>query len=501
MAKTREEQLLASEELNRRIMEAMPGGIVNVDANGAILSANAEALRVLGLSYDALTKRYITDFDTETVWEDGTPCPASEYPVAKALATGRAQPPTTIGVRRPDGRISWAVFTAVPLLSAHGAVEGALVTFLDITERKKAEAALRESEGTLRSILESANPIAIADRDGVLLFSNRVGPGVDPKDVIGKPAWVMLHPDDREKARRAVAEVVATGESRSYESRGLVSGRVYFVHTLPRYNGKEVVGVTFVSWDITAQRELEARLMIADRMASIGTLAAGVAHEINNPLTYLLASLERLEKSLRQGERESDTCAMIAAALEGARRIRSIVSDLSTFSHVGEGRKVLLDVRQMLESSIRMAKNEIRFRARVVRDYGDVPPLLASDSRIGQVFLNLLVNAAQAIPEGDADANEIRVATRTDERGSVVVEVSDTGAGVPADMVEKIFDPFVTTKPRGVGTGLGLYICRNIVRSLGGEIAVEGRASGGSTFRVTLPAACPSDRPSTPREA
>jgi len=131
-----------------------------------------------------------------------------------------------------------------------------------------------------------------------------------------------------------------------------------------------------------------------------------------------------------------------------------------------------------------MADNEIRYRARVVRSYGDIPPVIANDSRLGQVFLNLLVNAAQAIPEGDRDANEIRIAT-LHEPGYVVVTVADTGAGIPADMIDKIFDPFVTTKLQGAGTGLGLYICRNIVTSLGGEISVTSRP-GGTQFQVRL---------------
>jgi CheY-like chemotaxis protein len=184
---------------------------------------------------------------------------------------------------------------------------------------------------------------------------------------------------------------------------------------------------------------------------------------------------------------DTEAHALIASALEGGSRIRSIVHDLSSFSHVDEGRQIALDVKQLLDSSIRMAESEIRYRARIVRDYQDVPPVVANDSRLGQVFLNLLVNAAQAIPEGEQETNEIRVATFQDEAGHVIVELADTGVGIRAEMLDKIFDPFVTTKPKGVGTGLGLYICRNIVNSLGGELSVTSSAAG-STFRVRLPA-------------
>ncbi|HTV17657.1 MAG TPA: ATP-binding protein [Polyangiaceae bacterium] len=140
-----------SNELTRSILETVPGGIVHVGADGAILAANAEALRVLGLSYDALTQRYTSEFEPETIWEDGTPCPADSYPVSCALRTGKPQPATTIGVRRPDGQTSWAVFRAVPFHdAATGQLSGAIVTFLDITERKAAEAAREALEVQLR---------------------------------------------------------------------------------------------------------------------------------------------------------------------------------------------------------------------------------------------------------------------------------------------------------------------------------------------------------------
>ena len=475
-------ELTASEEINRRMIEAMPGGIVHVASDGAIVTANAEAVRILGLSYDRDARRYITDFETSTIWEDGSICPVADYPVARALVTGQPQPPATIGVRRPDGQTSWAVFTAVPIHDPAHVVTGAVVTFLDITERKRVEIALRQSEAHLRSILENApNPIAVTDRDGRIIFINHTGPGLTTSDVIGRLAWEYVQPAYVQLTRDAVTRAIETGENVRYETTGR-SGRRYAASVGPVRGPAGITGAAISSWDITELEELQTKVMISDRMASLGTLAAGVAHEINNPLTYTLANLSLLERTLPLID--ADARDSITSALEGAERIRSIVRDLSSFSHVGQGRLVALDVHQLLESSIRMADNEIRFRARVVRSYGDVPPVTANDSRLGQVFLNLLVNAAQAIPEGDREANEIRVTT-FEEPGHVVITVADTGAGIPADMIDKIFDPFVTTKLQGVGTGLGLYICRNIVNSLGGEITVTS-GPGGSTFRVRL---------------
>ncbi len=498
--------LLARTELNRRVIEAMPGGVVHVDRSGAILAANGEALRVLGLSHDALTDKYTTDFETETIWEDGTPCPAAEYPVTRALVTGEPQKPATIGVRRPDGTTSWAVFTATPLLDeSTKEVTGVVVTFFDVTEQKRIARESQRSEELLRSILAGApSPIATSDREGTLLVVNRLPKVHAVDEAIGRPAWYYLVREDQQKAKDAIARIVATGKPESYEALG-VSGRRWLVHAGPRYDGDEIAGVTFVTWDVTEQRELERRVAIADRMASIGQLAASVAHEVNNPLTYLMVNLEWLRTHLAGNPQAEER---LAAATHGAGRIRDVVADLRTFSQVSDGRRVLLEVRHVVEGALRIAQGETRCRARVVTSYGEAPPVLANEGRLGQVFLNLIINAAQAIPEGDIAHHEIRVSTGVDDDGRVVVEISDTGAGIPAAQLPTIFDAFVTTK-EGEGTGLGLYICREVVTSLSGEITVTSTPGQGSTFRVALPPASvalrtekpPSDAPPVSRSS
>ncbi|HEX9290581.1 MAG TPA: cache domain-containing protein [Anaeromyxobacteraceae bacterium] len=237
------------------------------------------------------------------------------------------------------------------------------------------------------------------------------------------------------------------------------------------------------------------QLVQADRLVAMGTLAAGVAHEINNPLAYVVAGLDFTTQAVAQvsGELEpgrlDEVDQVLSEMREGCRRIRQAVQDLKTFSRGDEESREALAVGDLLDSSINMALNEIRHRARVVKRYGPTPLVHGNASRLGQVFLNLIINAAQAIPEGAADANEIRLATRTDPAGRAVVEVRDTGAGIAPEDLRRIFDPFFTTKPVGVGTGLGLAICRNIVASMGGEISVETELGKGSAFRVSLPPA------------
>jgi CheY-like chemotaxis protein/two-component sensor histidine kinase len=176
-------------------------------------------------------------------------------------------------------------------------------------------------------------------------------------------------------------------------------------------------------------------------------------------------------------------------AREAAERVRFIVRDLKMFSRSpSEERTGPVNVKAIMESSLRMAWNEVRHRARLVKNYGHVPDVDANEARLGQVFLNLIVNAAQAMPEGRAEENEIQVTTRLDA-DRVIVEVRDTGAGIPAENRTRIFDAFFTTKGVGEGSGLGLAICYRIVKDIGGDLTLESEMGVGTTFRVSLPVA------------
>ncbi len=367
-------------------------------------------------------------------------------------------------------------------------------------ERARAIAELRHSESRFRMLIEGSPDAILVHSRGVLLYVN--------------PAAVtMLGYDLRlELVARPVADIV-DGESlattwvevRSLVERGVTAGArpCRFVRRDGKIVQSEIVGipvslddhpaVATVARDLTERNQMQTRLLFADRMASVGTLAAGVAHEINNPLAYITANLGFAAEELARMPTSSavrEVRQAIDEARDGAERVRVIVRDLKTFSRADEEGSGLADVRRVLESAINMAYNEIRHRAQLVRDFSDVPPVLANEGRLGQVFLNLLVNAAQAIPEGAAATNEISVALR-ERGGEIVVEVRDTGGGISPEHVPRLFDPFFTTKPVGVGTGLGLAVCHGIVSSLGGEIEVESELGVGTTFRVRLTAAPP----------
>jgi signal transduction histidine kinase len=260
------------------------------------------------------------------------------------------------------------------------------------------------------------------------------------------------------------------------------------------------------------QRRIRARLAEAERLASLGTLAAGAAHEIANPLSFTVANLGTMDEQLgrmsqlldRVGSGLPDEVTLkelrttlddvrdlLADGRVGAERVSRVVRNLQSLVRRQEEPHRPVELAKVIESAITLAWNQIRHRARLVRQIGELPPMEGSEYRLGQLFVNLLLNAAQAIHEGSAQTNEIRVSAHADERG-IVVEVQDSGEGMAQETRARLFEPFFTTKPGGVGTGLGLSICQSVVIEHGGTIEVQSEPGRGSLFRVILPVVPPS---------
>jgi signal transduction histidine kinase/CheY-like chemotaxis protein len=268
-----------------------------------------------------------------------------------------------------------------------------------------------------------------------------------------------------------------------------------------------VLGRVVVFRDITERLRLEARVAQAERLAALGTMIAGVAHEINNPLAYVINNVEFSLAGVFRALALLDDAAAGAAAREGVRRelavlkdalrdagegaerIRLVVDELRKFCDGGTPTATVFELPSVLEFAIKMTAHAVSPHAAVRREFGATPPVKANDGALGQVFTNLLLNAAQAFGGRRSEGNEIVVSTHTDGEGRAVVEVRDTGPGIAPDVLSRLFDPFFTTKPVGQGMGLGLTICQNIIVGLGGFITVESPPGGGALFRVTLPPA------------
>ena len=265
-----------------------------------------------------------------------------------------------------------------------------------------------------------------------------------------------------------------------------------------------LVGIVLVARDDRELKSARADLERSDRLATMGMLAAGVAHEINNPLAFVSANvdfvLEELEECGASGTLSPERIAEIVKALRSSRtgtaRVRNIVRELRGFARTAPETVSPVDVNALVDTALGFVGNEIRHHARLTKAYGTPPPVLANEGRLVQAFLNLLQNAAQSIPIGAADQNEIRVVTGVAE-GAAYVEVHDTGCGIAEENLSRVFDLFYTTKPVGIGVGLGLSIALRLIEKAGGRLEVSSRVGAGSSFRVVLPVAPPAPATAT----
>ncbi|BDG05451.1 ATP-binding protein [Anaeromyxobacter oryzae] len=425
--------------------------------------------------------------------------------------------PVLIAIR-PVPRSDWKVCTEVALAEIDGAIlrpvgviaalalalllAGAIMLALwwrQESARAAMETELREGRERLELALAGTHRVWDWDLTaGRLEIHRRWGLAALAPDAhhgtVSEVLARLVHPDDAAEVRARV-EAHLRGETAVFESEHRIASpmaEVRWVFVRGRVSRRDAHGralrFTGVSSDVTERRAIQARLELAQRMAGLGMLAAGVAHEINNPLASVSANLDFLAAEGIPPGGDPELAAALSEARDGADRVRDVVRGLRAFSKPGPEDRGPTDPGAELEAALRLAHNELRHRARVEARIADMPPVEAGGHELGQVFLNLLVNAAQAIPEGRADQNVVRVEAGTDAEGSAFVAIRDTGAGIPPEVLPRIFDPFYTTKASAGGSGLGLAIAHRIVSGAGGRIDVETQVGRGTCFRVTLPA-------------
>ncbi|MEO0324692.1 MAG: response regulator, partial [Myxococcota bacterium] len=363
-------------------------------------------------------------------------------------------------------------------------------------------------EAMLRHGLEG---YALVDPEGVVRLANAKLEELvaSAGGLVGTALATHLGPE----AAAALTRLEETADEAVTLELPLSDGRTLELTASPPFDLAGDLVRLFALRDVSERRRLEAQLAQADRLGSLGTLAAGVAHEVNNPLGYLSANLDYLAESLKErgpslpeAER-AEVLAALAEARDGAARVAQIVSDLGRFGRGDDGlpaeSRRPVDLTLVLRKAVKMTRNELRHRGTLTEDLQKVPPVNASEGRLLQVFVNLLTNAAQALDERAASTNRVEV--RCWAEGPVVyAEVADSGPGIAPEHRDRVFEPFYSTKGVGTGTGLGLSICHGILTGLGGGIELRPGLRGGAAFRVAIPAARPRDRhssaPPPPRE-
>ncbi len=503
-----------------RLVDTARTVILLLDSEGRIVRFNRYFEEISGYSLEeARGKDWVEHFLPE-----GNRPPTRELfrrAVSDIRTAGNIDPIVT-----KDGEERLIEWYDTTIKTDDGELVGLLCVGQDVTSRRQTEEALRASEDKFRNIFNSV-------LDGIVLtdpvdhkfavfnqaFCDMTGYSAGELDELGVED---IHPQG---ALPHLLEQVNHGALSVPNVAGDVpvkrkDGSVFYADI----NGMNVKigGKRFALGcfrDVTERNHLQAQLAQSDRLSTMGTLAAGVAHEINNPLSYVLFNLQSLLEDIpKMAEAmrrcHAALCARIGPeavnevlgdcqdffavetfddiserfrdALEGTIRIKEISRGLGTFSRVERVEMVPISVHQAAEHAISMAFNEIKYRARLVKDFAPVPMVLASDGKLAQVFLNLFINAAHAIDAGQIEKNEIRIRTWA-EGDHVFAEVSDTGKGIPPEHQAKLFEPFFTTKEVGVGTGLGLPICKTIISDFNGEISVTSEVGKGTRFLIRLP--------------
>lgn len=487
-----EEELRASEERFRLAFRTSPGPMAMIRLNGgAFVAVNDGFEQLFGVNEEELLGR--------TIDECGIQMDADGRKALGAhVARGGAARDTMVRATTPGGRtLDLAVSSNV--VNVRG-VPHLLTMSRDVTvlqaaeaERERLTVELRTSEERHRRVVRNVPVVQWAlDNDGIFTLAEGLGLvalGHCSEQMVGSNLFDLYANNVQ------ILQYFAQAKDGQRVSGPFEHGAAAFdSHWGPlRDESGRIVGVTAIALDVTerqraerAQRETESRLGVLERLAATGRLAAGVAHEINNPLTYVLSNLEEIQNSLASvaGTDAIRRCA--DEAMDGASRVAAIVRDLRVFSGRLRQGQPQCEPAKVADSAIALVRNQIRHRARLEIDCQPTPEAGIDGGRLAQVLVNLLMNACQAIPEGNVEGYFVRLRVRY-ESPWILAEVSDNGEGIAPEVLPHLFEPFFTTRAVGEGSGLGLSVSYAIVAEVGGSIEVQSAASEGATFVVRLP--------------
>jgi PAS domain S-box-containing protein len=499
------------------LLENLHDAVIGLDADVRITSWNASAERIYGWPREEVIGYRIEDV-LPAAFVDGS---SHADVVRRANSVG----PVTVEVRRQNRAGAWVDVesTLVPLRASGEAIGGYVVVSRDISRRKRAELALRASQARMNRILETSNEgVWIVDARGITQFANaRIAElyGLEQREMLGH-SFVELSPAAARDAARADLAALQRGEAGRCELRlprpdGSTVTLLFSRTVLRDEQGKVEGGAAFFV-DLTEQRRVEQELQQSNRLEAVGRLAAGVAHEINTPIQYIgdnttflkdaFTALRAFVERARAAGTDPATLERTAAeldldyllervpgtldrTLEGVERVATIVRAMKEFAHQDQREVVPSDLNRALSATLEVARNEYKYVADPKVELGPLPLVTCRPGDLNQVFLNLIVNAAHAMAEANQGTGRRGVlGVRTSVSGAeVLVEVSDTGTGIPAKIHERIFEPFFTTKEVGRGTGQGLALARSIVTQHGGQLTFTTAMGKGTTFQVRLP--------------
>jgi PAS domain S-box-containing protein len=527
-----EKALRDSETLYHSLVECLPQNIFRKDRAGRVTFGNQRYAATLNRPLEEIIGK--TDFDLFPV-DLARKYVADDQRVMQSGGSFEAVEEHCL----PDGSKIYVQVVKTPVQDAQGEIIGTQAIFWDVTERRRAEEAVRESERRYRQLTEATQDgIIVADQTGIVTLFNPAAEkmfGYTALEVVGRPITMLMAPEYQGLHERGLQRFVQTRQSRIIGRVVEMQGRrkdgsefpIEIALTVLGSRGEDTIQFLAALRDLTERNHMRTALVQNEKLASIGLLSAGVAHEINNPLAFVannLAVLERDGKALLElldvlyASRERlalldaplaervQTLAedmdlsyvrdnwprLLARTREGVDRVSRIVQSMRGFARTDAPKKKETSLPDLVESSLEIVRGKLkRHNIEVVQEHDPAPRVSCVHSQISQVFLNLFVNAVQAIEAAKKPSGRITVKTRrlADE---MLIEISDTGCGIEPALLPRIFDPFYTTKDVGQGTGLGLSISHNIITGHGGRIDVDSKPGHGTCFRIYLPLSNPS---------
>jgi len=518
-----EEALRENEERFRSLVETISDWVWEIDRNGIYTYVSPKVKELLGYEPEEVVGKtpfdLMSEDEAERVGEMFREKVESREPISGLENTNLHK----------DGHHVVLETSGAPFFDADGNLLGYRGIDRDITERKRAEEAIKNAAEEWRATFDSMpDMVMLIDQDYRITRVNRAvikALGISFHDVLGKHCFEYIHGCDAPHESCVHGQVMADGREHTIEMyEPNLNGHFYVTATPVFDDSGAVIGSVHIMRDITERKQaedLKARLIQSDRLAAIGQLAAGVAHEINNPLGYIFSNLSSLQEymgdvkkylkhvrplietslesddklsketaarvesvgeELRIEEIIDDIGPLTAECIEGAKRTKEIVINLKNFSRPGESKPVLANINEGIESTLSVALSEIKYRAKIHKELGDLPLIYCYPQQLNQVILNLLMNAVHAMKEH----GNMWIRTR-EQNGVIEIEVEDEGEGIPPENISRVFDPFFTTKPVGKGTGLGLSISYGIVKKHNGKILVDSEPGKGSKFTVRIP--------------
>lgn len=474
------------ERLCTMIFSCIPSSLLMFDRNLRVVIANKNFLEKSRRTAGETIGRYVDDIFPGAILQY-TRLAERLHMVFK---TGTGDPGREMYYRAPGLPSRVYFYNLTPLIDDRGTVESVLLIMDDITQQVSLREKVRQTERHLASIVESANDIVTSlDPHGMIMtWNNAAGriSGYIERELVGRPLATICV-DKQKPMLISIFEGLSTGKTVKHIELGLQTkaGKIIPISwsfALMRDDAHAVVGIVGVGQDLAERRELEAQLFHSAKLASLGIMAGGIAHEIRNPLGSSSAAAQILLEYTDNENLRKECAKRIYVGIERASRI---IEELLKFARPSEGRFESININDaIMETFTLIEKQLVLMRIEIKKNLHTHIPLINGEKNLlKQAFLNMLLNAANAMPEGGT----LTVTTLTDGKTKIMIVFNDTGSGIPAENIDKVFDPFFTTMPVGKGTGLGLSITYSIIKQHEGTIHVESSIGRGTTFTIQLP--------------